>query len=236
MPAPWAPLNDGQQRGEQVAAGGRIPVCGIHWRVRRRRPGVSASDLKRNWRADHTEPSWNWRARWRQILVTATGQLVRPLTVSLACDTQTSAAAQDGRERASMTDWLSVVSFGACGAAAVQAITFSSKVQAWQAARQHERSAGKSPLPKLATFLDPPAFALVLITRLGLGAMAAAAFHAQVNGPYAAMAVGASAPALLRQLGTIRGVAEVDASPGIAWVADGSAPAAEPGIGPGEEE
>jgi hypothetical protein len=99
-----------------------------------------------------------------------------------------------------------VVSLGACGAVAVQAVTFYYLVQAWQQARDRERAAGKSPLPKFATVLDPPAFMLTLITRLVLGAAAGAVFHAEVNGPYAALAVGASAPMLLRQLGGLRTV------------------------------
>ena len=56
-------------------------------------------------------------------------------------------------------------------------------------------------MPRFGRFADPAADFWVLVTRIALGAMAGALFHSQVLGPTAAIAVGASAPALLAQFG-----------------------------------
>jgi len=99
---------------------------------------------------------------------------------------------------------LTVVGLGACGGAVVQIVAFCGRLQAWQSARLHARSAEHSPLPRLTSYIDPLADILVLFTRLGLGGLAAGVFHAQISGATAAVAVGAAAPALLRQLVTAR--------------------------------
>ncbi len=109
--------------------------------------------------------------------------------------------------------WLTAVGFGACGGAVVQAITTSASVHAWHAARLGARLK-KQPLPTLTSYLDPPADVLVLVTRMSLGAIAGILFHAQVSGATAAIVVGASAPALLRQFGAARSLAELDSDEG----------------------
>jgi hypothetical protein len=48
----------------------------------------------------------------------------------------------------------------------------------------------------------------VFATRLALGALAGLVFHGQVNSIPAAVAVGASAPAVFRQLGSFRKVGD----------------------------
>ena len=115
-------------------------------------------------------------------------------------------------------NWPTVILLGACGGLIVQAVTFSANVNAWQAARREalgKRLQGKhSSMPKLTFFVDPAADVLVLLTRLGLGAGAGALFHAQVTGATAAVAVGATAPALLRQFGAARTIVGLDAREG----------------------
>ena len=99
-------------------------------------------------------------------------------------------------------DWLTAVSLGACGGAIVQALAFFSRLQAWQEARLKARAPKRrSRVPLLTSYIDPLADILVLITRVGLGALAGGLLHAQVSGAYAAVAIGAAAPALLRQVG-----------------------------------
>jgi hypothetical protein len=124
--------------------------------------------------------------------------------------------------------WQLVLVLGACGGAVLQVVTFSSKVQEWQRARQRALAARRRSLPRLRTFVDPPAFTLVALTRVVLGAIAAGAFQSEVRGPYAAIAVGASAPALLRQLGNLRFIGHVDASEETVSASDASKPPAEP--------
>ena len=58
-------------------------------------------------------------------------------------------------------------------------------------------------MPKLALDVGVPADSLVFSTRLALGAVAGFIFRGQVDGATAAVAVGASAPALLKQLGAL---------------------------------
>jgi hypothetical protein len=107
-------------------------------------------------------------------------------------------------------DWLIAVGLGACGGAIVQGISLWGDVISWQRARRIALAGGLSSLPSLAKYVDPPADGLVALTRLILGALAALLFHAQVTGSVAIIAVGASAPALLRQLGTARSVVALD--------------------------
>lgn len=110
-------------------------------------------------------------------------------------------------------NWLTALALGACGGALVQAIAFFGAVQTWQVSRQRALARGRSPKP-LRKVVDPPADLLVLLTRLGLGGVAGILFHAQITGAVAAIAVGASAPALLRQLGAVQSMAGADSLQG----------------------
>lgn len=101
-------------------------------------------------------------------------------------------------------DWFAVTALGACGGAVVQAVDLAASVSQWRQARHDARLKHESLLPKLSAYVDMTADALVLLTRLVLGALAGLVFHGQIDGATAAVAVGASAPALLRQLGTLR--------------------------------
>jgi hypothetical protein len=108
-------------------------------------------------------------------------------------------------------NWSTAVYLWACGGLIVQAVTFSASIDAWQAARRQALTAHKrSALPRLSCYIDTPAEVLVLLTRFGLGALAGFLFHTQVTGVTAAIAVGASAPALLRQFGKARAIAGLD--------------------------
>ncbi len=105
-------------------------------------------------------------------------------------------------------DSLVVTALGACGGALVQLIDLSVAVKEWQKARRGALVKRQNLLPKLGVYVDVPADSLVFLTRVALGAVAAFIFHAQIVGATAAVAVGASAPALLRQLGALRGLDE----------------------------
>jgi hypothetical protein len=100
-------------------------------------------------------------------------------------------------------------------------------VQVWHAARLRARATKRRKLPALTSYIDPLADLLVLITRMGLGALAGALFHAQVIGATAAIAVGASAPALLRQVGAARDLADLGIHEGTAAKAGASKTMAE---------
>lgn len=110
---------------------------------------------------------------------------------------------------------------GAVGGLLVEVIGMWSYLAAWQADRREYREKDKHPLPKLTDhYLDLQADSLVAATRLGLGAVAGVIFHSQVTGDLAAIMVGASAPAILLQLGhskaissTLGGISELTSSP-----------------------
>jgi hypothetical protein len=67
--------------------------------------------------------------------------------------------------------------------------------------------------PRLSAYVDPLSDVAAGITRILLGAIAGLLFHSQVTGAYAAIAVGCSAPTVLRQLGSAR-LTSVFAAPG----------------------
>lgn len=104
-------------------------------------------------------------------------------------------------------DWQAATGFGAAGGAVVEVIVLFGNLTTWQAARSAARRRNRA-LPSLARFVDLPADLAVAVTRLLLGALAGLLFHDQVTGTMAAIAVGASAPALLRQLGRATTVQE----------------------------
>jgi hypothetical protein len=98
--------------------------------------------------------------------------------------------------------------FGALGGLVTEALFFWQQLRAWQQAR-HQAAPRKKPRPAFASFIDPLPDALVAITRAVLGCAAGLLLRPEVSGTYAALVVGASAPALLASLGkatTLRGV------------------------------
>lgn len=101
------------------------------------------------------------------------------------------------------------------GGAIVEAVVFYGRISTWQAMRHRVLAKGKGRLPPLRRYIDLPSDLLAAVTRLLLGAGAGWLFHSQITGVYAAVAVGASAPALLRQLGaakSVRGAVEGSSS------------------------
>ncbi|MFI9810426.1 hypothetical protein ACIHEJ_40210 [Streptomyces sp. NPDC052301] len=98
------------------------------------------------------------------------------------------------------------IAYGAVGGLVVEVVVFYGRVAAWQAARHRalEGNRRRKQLPRLDKFVDPPSDAMAALTRLSLGAGAGWIFSPQLTGALATVAVGASAPALLRQLGNAR--------------------------------
>lgn len=105
-------------------------------------------------------------------------------------------------------DWVTATWLGAAGGALVQAIAVYVCVGSWHEARRECRDRRDPDLPPLSRFIDFPADTAVAVTRLVLGAAAGAIFHGQIVGMAAAVAVGASAPAVLQQLGQVRSIRE----------------------------
>jgi hypothetical protein len=101
--------------------------------------------------------------------------------------------------------WLTACALGACGGAIVELIDVWGDLDEWRRARQ-EAWRSRSKLPRAVDSIDFQVHVLLLVTRVIIGLIAGAIFHAQVTGPVAAIAVGASAPALLQQFGRGRGV------------------------------
>jgi hypothetical protein len=102
-------------------------------------------------------------------------------------------------------DWLLAMTYGAIGGAVVEAVVSSDRVLAWNAARHQALAHTPAiPVPALTAYLDPLSDVAAGVTRILLGAVAGWLFHSQVTGAYAAIAVGCSAPTVLRQLGSAR--------------------------------
>jgi hypothetical protein len=99
--------------------------------------------------------------------------------------------------------WLTACALGVGGGVIIEAVQVWGELVTWVQARRVARHPArrKRRLPRLADYVDCPAHALLLPTRCVLGGAAGLVFHAQVTGWVAAIAVGASAPALLEQLG-----------------------------------
>ncbi|MFE5815586.1 hypothetical protein [Streptomyces sp. NPDC056479] len=98
------------------------------------------------------------------------------------------------------------IAYGALGGLVVEIMVLYGRIAAWQEARHRalSRSRRRDRLPRLAKYVDPPSDALAALTRVSLGAGAGWIFSPQLTGGLAAVAVGATAPALLGQLGNLR--------------------------------
>ena len=128
------------------------------------------------------------------------------------------------------------ITYGALGGLVVEAVVLHGRIEAWRVARLRIREGNKRrKLPRLDRYVDPQADTLAAISRLLLGAVAGWLLAAQVTGGLAAVTVGATAPALLRQVGSARTVhavlvgAHVSSDPA-------EAGAEQPGASPGESE
>ncbi|MFD3554443.1 hypothetical protein ACFWWA_20430 [Streptomyces goshikiensis] len=99
-----------------------------------------------------------------------------------------------------MMTWAEAMACGAGGGLIAEAVVTFGRLRAWQQAR-HAQRAVAGDLPAIGAFIDPPADGLAALFRVLLGGMAGWLLHTELTGVYAAVAVGASAPALLAQLG-----------------------------------
>nr|BFD94072.1 hypothetical protein KitaXyl93_54320 [Kitasatospora sp. Xyl93] len=99
-----------------------------------------------------------------------------------------------------MLTWIEAVAFGAGGGLIAEAVVTYGRLHTWQQAR-HMARATEAPLPPLGNFVDPLADSLAALFRVALGGAAGWLLHTEVTGVYAAATVGASAPALLAQIG-----------------------------------
>lgn len=106
-----------------------------------------------------------------------------------------------------MLTWAEGVAYGAGGGVIVEAVVTYGRLNAWQQARHTARAAAVA-LPPIGTVIDPLADSLAALLRLVLGGAAGWLLHDQVSGVFAAVAVGASAPALLAQIGRSTTAAE----------------------------
>lgn len=118
-------------------------------------------------------------------------------------------------------DWPVALALGAVGGATVEIINLWANLAVWQQHRKLSRRCGKL-LPSWSMYFDPWPDIMVAATRLSLGALAGVVFHNQVTGQMAMIAVGAAAPALLRQFGAMRTARDVLASDSEASDASGA--------------
>jgi hypothetical protein len=107
-----------------------------------------------------------------------------------------------------MLVWSAAMGYGAAGGLITEAVVMWGRLCDWQRAR-HASMAGGKPLPAITRFIDPGPDLAVAFTRAVLGCAAGWLLHGQVTGMYAAITVGASAPALLASLGRAATSAEV---------------------------
>ncbi|MDT0545999.1 MULTISPECIES: hypothetical protein [unclassified Streptomyces] len=99
-----------------------------------------------------------------------------------------------------MLTWFEATACGAGGGLIAEAVVTFGRLRDWQQARHTARVAGVT-LPGIDAFVDPLADSLAALFRVVLGGAAGLLLHTEVTGMYAAVMVGASAPALLAQLG-----------------------------------
>ncbi|MEV6160004.1 hypothetical protein AB0L53_57665 [Nonomuraea sp. NPDC052129] len=104
-----------------------------------------------------------------------------------------------------MLSWSVAMGYGAMGGLVVEAITTWNRLSAWREARHAALKRKRQRRPRISEFIDPAADGAVAVTRAALGCAAAALLHTQISGFYAAVAVGAAAPALLGSVGRAAG-------------------------------
>lgn len=128
-----------------------------------------------------------------------------------------------------MLTWAEGALCGAGGGLMVEAVVTFGRLHAWQQARHLARAVAE-PLPSIGAFIDPPADSLAALFRVVLGGAAGWLLHGEVAGVFAAVAVGASAPAMLAQVGRAASPEALRAGP----AAEG--PAGPPELDPAQEE
>lgn len=105
--------------------------------------------------------------------------------------------------------WWEFALFGAGGGAFFEAMSIFKYLLLWQSARRTRSGRVRSNPPPLHAYFDVPAHAWMAVIRMALGAGVAALFggSGQLVGPYAAVALGFAAPAVLARTGSIPQVA-----------------------------
>ncbi|MFG2915862.1 hypothetical protein ACGF0D_23630 [Kitasatospora sp. NPDC048298] len=103
-------------------------------------------------------------------------------------------------------DWAEAAGYGAVGGALVELLVANGRLLAWQADRHRARSEKRRRMPRLRTYIDPTADIAAGASRLALGALSGWLLHSEISGLFAAVAAGASAPAMLRQIGSFTSV------------------------------
>ncbi|MFF0390634.1 hypothetical protein ACFYS8_18375 [Kitasatospora sp. NPDC004615] len=99
-------------------------------------------------------------------------------------------------------DWAHAAGYGAVGGAVVELVVANGRLLAWQAARHRARQERRRRMPPLRHYVDFSADLAAGLSRIALGAVTGWLLHSQITGLYAAVAAGASAPAVLRQIGS----------------------------------
>jgi hypothetical protein len=110
-----------------------------------------------------------------------------------------------------MLSWPEAVGLGALGGLVVEIVFAYRRLSDWQQARHAAAAAGKRSRPTYTRFIDPGPDLSVAFSRALLGALAGLLLRSEVTGVYAALTVGASAPALLAGLG--KAVSPADVTP-----------------------
>lgn len=134
-----------------------------------------------------------------------------------------------------MLTWIEAVASGAAGGLIAEAVVTYGRLRNWQDAR-HAALAAETPLPPLGRFIDPLADSLAALMRVAMGGAAGWLLHTEVTGIYAAVTVGAAAPALLAQIGRAATPAEALRAPGAAPLETPPTPADHEGTPPVSRE
>lgn len=101
-----------------------------------------------------------------------------------------------------MLPWADALGYGAAGGLVIEVVVTWGRLHSWQQARYAATEADK-PRPPVTKFIELTPGIAVGITRAFLGCAAAALLRAELSGVYAALTVGASAPAVLASLGRV---------------------------------
>lgn len=105
-------------------------------------------------------------------------------------------------------DWQLGLLFGAIGGGIVELVVLVGKLTRWQSDREKALLRGK-PLRSWRKYVDLQATVAVGAFRMGMGAIGGLLFHTQILTAFAAVAVGASAPALLKQFSANRSMSAI---------------------------
>ncbi|MFL6056100.1 MAG: hypothetical protein ACJ72W_24830 [Actinoallomurus sp.] len=105
-------------------------------------------------------------------------------------------------------DWPVALAAGGGGGLIVEAVVLLQNLETWRDARRRTRSSTETAPTHFSDHVDVVPDALAALTRMVIGAAMGLLLHTQITGTWAAVAIGASAPALVRQLGAMQSVRE----------------------------